>query len=152
MSHKDNRNGAIAEQCCYKVLNIMIIKWTCLFVNCYCSWRFGTYACVGVDLVPIKPVHNVTTYQEDITSEKCRQVSSSGKICRRLTSIVCWPNFNGSQSSFRSANRRYTYLVSFCNTSCSLLHLKQVFRVCEFYNKRSELHVCKCTSLVFVFW
>ena len=30
---------------------------------------------VGVDLVRIKPIHNVITLQADITTPKCRQVS-----------------------------------------------------------------------------
>ncbi|XP_059146415.1 pre-rRNA 2'-O-ribose RNA methyltransferase FTSJ3-like [Physella acuta] len=29
---------------------------------------------IGIDLVPIAPIRNVKTYQEDITTEKCRQV------------------------------------------------------------------------------
>jgi len=48
------------------------------FVAGYCN---GHCTYVGIDLVPIKPIHNVTTYQEDITSEKCRQVSDGGMFC-----------------------------------------------------------------------
>ena len=29
---------------------------------------------VGVDLVPIKPIPNVITFQEDITTKRCKQV------------------------------------------------------------------------------
>lgn len=32
---------------------------------------------IGVDLVPIKPIPNVTTYQEDITSDKCKHILKS---------------------------------------------------------------------------
>ena len=33
---------------------------------------------VGVDLVPIKPIKNVATLQEDITTSRCRQVRGFG--------------------------------------------------------------------------
>lgn len=33
------------------------------------------YFILGVDLVPIKAIHNVITIQEDITTDRCRQVT-----------------------------------------------------------------------------
>lgn len=29
---------------------------------------------IAVDLMPMKPIHNVKTFQEDITTQKCRNV------------------------------------------------------------------------------
>lgn len=29
---------------------------------------------IGVDLLPMKPIHNVKTFQEDITTQQCRNV------------------------------------------------------------------------------
>ena len=37
---------------------------------------------IGVDLVPIKPIQNVVTFQEDITTVRCKQV-------RTIKTIVC---------------------------------------------------------------
>lgn len=32
---------------------------------------------IGVDLLPMKPIHNVKTFQEDITTQQCRNVIKS---------------------------------------------------------------------------
>lgn len=38
-------------------------------------WNSLIWFLPGVDLVPIKPLPNVVTIQEDITTERCRQVT-----------------------------------------------------------------------------
>lgn len=40
----------------------------------------------GVDLVSIKPIRNVITIQEDITTDRCRQVN----ILKEIMSIIPW--------------------------------------------------------------
>ena len=65
---------------------------------------------VGVDLVPIKPIPNVISIQEDITSPRCKQVRGFIVLDRHLifsTAVNngCLPSFFLQSSS---------YLMSFC--------------------------------------
>ena len=53
------------------------------FSNFYPSICLFFFSSSGIDLAPIKPIPHTLTYQEDITSEKCRQVD-----CRRMSLLL----------------------------------------------------------------
>ena len=44
-------------------------------LKCFASFSDCDCFISGIDLVSIKPIHNVITLQEDITTDRCRQVN-----------------------------------------------------------------------------
>lgn len=55
-------------------------------LKCFVSFSDCNCFIPGVDLVSIKPIHNVITMQEDITTDRCRQVN----ILKKILSLIPW--------------------------------------------------------------
>ena len=44
---------------------------------------------IAVDLMPMKPIHNVKTFQEDITTQKCRNVIKAELRGKSVGCFLC---------------------------------------------------------------
>lgn len=78
----------------------------------------------GVDLVSIKPIHNVITLQEDITTDRCRQVTVLKEIMSKL--YLC---FMGDTGDFKHRQRQ-------CQGQC-LIKNEVIFNQPNFQGSRS---------------
>ena len=62
---------------------LIFFKYPLAF-KCFASFSDCDCFIPGVDLVSIKPIHNVITMQEDITTDRCRQVN----VLKEIMSII----------------------------------------------------------------
>ena len=98
------------------------------------------YSFKGVDLVSIKPIHNVITLQEDITTNRCRQVlkcvqyrKSNYKITkivrvlwlaeRSVCMRVCKHGFDVKMFCFSRTNHANTNLKTFSSSKLDKITL-----------------------------
>lgn len=97
------------------------------WLGCTCNCTqitFKSYlliACIltlGVDLVPIKAIHNVITIQEDITTDRCRQVYGCILLQRIVVEFNNWKiminfihlkhNQTSSYNFYQACTKSYT--------------------------------------------